>query len=76
MFATLESACSNLLHLHLYAWNKLKTTEEIFMKFDTEHLNAICDHIFDFLCGLVVRVPGYRSRGLGSIPDTTRFSEN
>jgi hypothetical protein len=27
------------------------------------------------LCGLVVRVPGYRSRGLGSIPGATRFSE-
>jgi hypothetical protein len=24
------------------------------------------------LCGLVVRVPGYRSGGLGSIPGTTR----
>jgi hypothetical protein len=32
----------------------------------------------DRLCGLVVRVPGYRFRGyrgLGSIPSTTRFSE-
>jgi hypothetical protein len=27
------------------------------------------------LCGLVVRVLGYRSRGPGSIPGTTRFSE-
>jgi hypothetical protein len=27
------------------------------------------------LCGLVVRVPGYRSRGPGSIPGTTRLSE-
>jgi hypothetical protein len=25
------------------------------------------------LCGLVVGVPGYRSRGLGSIPGATRF---
>jgi hypothetical protein len=30
---------------------------------------------FDRLCGLVVRVPGYKSRGPGSIPGTTRFSE-
>jgi hypothetical protein len=29
----------------------------------------------DRLCGLVVRVRGHRSRGLGSIPDATRFSE-
>jgi cellulose synthase/poly-beta-1,6-N-acetylglucosamine synthase-like glycosyltransferase len=27
------------------------------------------------LCGLVVRVPGYRSRGPGSVPGATRFSE-
>jgi hypothetical protein len=27
----------------------------------------------DRLCGLVVRVPGSRSRGPGSIPDTARF---
>jgi hypothetical protein len=27
------------------------------------------------LCGLVVRVLGYRSGGPGSIPGTTRFSE-
>jgi hypothetical protein len=27
------------------------------------------------LCGLVVRVPGCRSRGPGSIPGATRFSE-
>jgi hypothetical protein len=29
----------------------------------------------DRLCGLVVRVLGYRSGGPGSIPDTTKFSE-
>jgi hypothetical protein len=29
----------------------------------------------DRLCGLVVRLLGYRSRGLGSIPCSTRFSE-
>jgi hypothetical protein len=29
----------------------------------------------DHLCGLVVRVPGYRSRGPGSIPGATRLSE-
>jgi hypothetical protein len=29
----------------------------------------------DHLCGLVVRVPGYRSRGSGSIPSATSFSE-
>jgi hypothetical protein len=29
----------------------------------------------DRLCGLVVRVLGYRYRGPGSIPGATRFSE-
>jgi hypothetical protein len=29
----------------------------------------------DRLCGLVLRVPGYRSRGPGSIPGVTTFSE-
>jgi hypothetical protein len=29
----------------------------------------------DLLCGLVARVPGYRSRGPGSIPGDTRFSK-
>jgi hypothetical protein len=31
--------------------------------------------IGDRLYGLVVRVPGYRSRGPGSIPGAIRFSE-
>jgi hypothetical protein len=30
---------------------------------------------FDLPCGLVVRVPGYRSRDPGLIPGATRFSE-
>jgi hypothetical protein len=30
---------------------------------------------YDRLCGLVVRVLGYRSGGPGSIPGITRFSE-
>jgi hypothetical protein len=32
-------------------------------------------YISDHLCGLVVRVPGYRSRGLGSIPGAIRILE-
>jgi hypothetical protein len=32
--------------------------------------------IMDRLCGLVVRIPGYISRGPGSILGATRFSEN
>jgi hypothetical protein len=37
--------------------------------------NEICIYSKDRLCGLVVRVPGYRSRDLGSIPNVTKFSE-
>jgi hypothetical protein len=33
------------------------------------------DFSFDRLCCLVVRVPGYRSKNLGSILVATRFSE-
>jgi hypothetical protein len=40
----------------------------------TEFLYAIYKKV-DRLCGLVVRVPGYRSRGPASIPGATRFSE-
>jgi hypothetical protein len=29
--------------------------------------------IYDHLCGLVVKVSGYRSRGLGSIPGATKI---
>jgi hypothetical protein len=32
-------------------------------------------YLMDRLCGLVVRFPGYRSIGAGSIPGATEFSE-
>jgi hypothetical protein len=35
-------------------------------------INFILLLLFDRLCGLVVRVIGYRSGGPGSIPGTTR----
>jgi hypothetical protein len=45
---------------------------------ESSYFNIILKVIFrlvDRLCGLLVRVPGYRSRGPGSIPGATRFSE-
>jgi hypothetical protein len=36
-----------------------------------KHFNEIAS-FYDHLCGLVVRVLGYRSGGPGSIPGTTR----
>jgi hypothetical protein len=40
------------------------------------HIFIYLINVFDRLCGLVVRIPGYRSRGPGLIPSATRFSEN
>jgi hypothetical protein len=55
--------------LYLY-WNvKAKLNSAIYSDLMDE--KTISDH----LCGLLVRVPGYRSRGPGSIPGATRFSE-
>jgi hypothetical protein len=49
------------------------------MECTRENLFSVTEYIFvfvsettDLLCGLVVRVLGYRSGGPGSIPDTTR----
>jgi hypothetical protein len=40
------------------------------------HLIQLCIyHKFDRLCGLAVRISGYRSSGSGLIPGTTGFSE-
>jgi hypothetical protein len=38
----------------------------------SSHVFSICSYFWDRLCGLVVRVLGYRSGGPGSIPGTTR----
>jgi hypothetical protein len=42
---------------------------------DVSDRNSECIFYNDRLCGLVVRVPGYRSRGPGSISGATRFTE-
>jgi hypothetical protein len=42
---------------------------------DTHKTLNMRDNYFDRLCGLMVRVPGYRSRGPVSIPTATRFSD-
>jgi hypothetical protein len=41
-----------------------------------ERNSGLClSYLLKDLCGLVVRVPGYRSRGPGSIAGAIRFSE-
>jgi hypothetical protein len=37
---------------------------------------SLVNTLLDLLCGLVVRVFGYRSGGTGSIPGTTRKKSN
>jgi hypothetical protein len=45
-------------------------------KMDLVRVLKECKELLHFLAhGPVVRVPGYRSRGAGSIPGATRFSE-
>jgi hypothetical protein len=41
----------------------------------SDDLSQVWIILEDRLCGLVVRVPGYRSRGPGLIPGTNGFSE-
>jgi hypothetical protein len=46
---------------------------EVFGTVTALQTNNVCIPLkVDRLCGLVVRVLGYRSGGLGSIPDTTK----
>jgi hypothetical protein len=67
--------CS-FVHWYLIFWRNISSSSPqflccafIFLHFPLKY------HEGDCLCGLVVRVPGYRSRSPGSIPSATRFSE-
>jgi hypothetical protein len=42
---------------------------------ETVHISGDISKILDRFCGLVVRVPCCRSRGPGSIPGVTKFSQ-
>jgi hypothetical protein len=58
------SSCQSF-HQHIFSQKLL----------DVFQLNLVCVCVFvNRLCGLVVRVLGYRFGGPGSIPGTTRFS--
>jgi hypothetical protein len=55
------------------AWRlKSVSTDKKFQEFYIFKINNVSQ---DHLCGLVVRLPDYRSRGPGLIPGATRFSE-
>jgi hypothetical protein len=51
---------SNLVNVYIFSLSRIFST----LKMEV-----------DRLCVLVVRVPGYRSRGAGSIPGATGFSD-
>jgi hypothetical protein len=69
-------------------WIQISNIKLFFQKFQLfllilvyySHFNPVIYFTYgmchsDHLCSLVVRVPNYRSRGPGSIPGVTRFSE-
>jgi hypothetical protein len=69
-FSILENTTFRKLDLSPSSGEGSKTPTLYFLK----KILKVSNHP-DRLCGLVVRVPGYRSRGPGSIPATTTFSE-
>jgi hypothetical protein len=62
------------LSLCFVSYRRLIETNKHLIKFSScPYLHVRCS--MDRLCGLLVRVSGYRSRRPGSIPCDTRFSE-
>jgi hypothetical protein len=63
-------------HEMLPCYGRIQRREECdLLEGSTDHAK-ITVHLKDnYLCGLVVRVPGYRSRGPGLIPGAIRFSD-
>jgi hypothetical protein len=59
----------------LYMLLRIKKQVEAYLYFPYIFIVLCLIRHTDSLCGLVMRVPGYRSRGPGSIPGATRFSE-
>jgi hypothetical protein len=59
-------------------YNFLDDKQSYCMQARSKSLNIVFDrlcHVVDRICGLVVRVPAYRSRGPGSITGASRYSE-
>jgi hypothetical protein len=68
-----QGHCSDFL-ITAPLWNQVQTTESHNTKATRRHgvFSVVPRHKVDHLCGLAVRVLGYRSGGPGSIPDTTK----
>jgi hypothetical protein len=62
---------TNLDSVHDDVWDFLVVCITVHLMF----LSSNRQEQTDRLCGLVARVPGYRSKGPGSTPGATRFSE-
>jgi hypothetical protein len=54
--------------LPVSTWTFTRKIRMAFLSFVLQHVDSLLDR----LCGLVVRVLGYRSGGPGSIPETTK----
>jgi hypothetical protein len=69
MYSSLQTAgASAEISCILCSVNNIQNTLFLF-------IFVFLNEIKDRLCGLVVRVPGYRSRGPGSDSGSARFSE-
>jgi hypothetical protein len=73
VYKVINNDIPNIYYLKVYNLSIVQDLEECGIKGPSINIHY-CD-ILDPLCGLVVRVPGYRSRGPGTIPGTTRFPE-
>jgi hypothetical protein len=76
------SSMQLLSKLFFWLWGNIKQRHNGHVKSAICHYDLMSRNNYSFkivaedrLCGLVVRVPGCRSRGLGSISGATRFSE-
>jgi hypothetical protein len=74
-FNVMTYICKERYHVILVYTGMCELASELCVNGFHFHKNVYNINLFfDCLCGLVVRVPGYRSRVLGSIPGTTRCS--
>jgi hypothetical protein len=55
--------------------SSLRVTSVIILQYAWCNIPGVNNVLGYRLCGIVVIVPGYRSKGPGSIPNATRFSE-
>jgi hypothetical protein len=62
--------------MHSFILNVTLNVREATVATKHRYLCTVVHILTAMLCGLAVRVPGYRSRGPGSIPGLTKFSEN